>query len=133
MFAGVAGGAGGNIAGGAGVDVTMLASLALTGGAGGGSVAAVPVDFGGGSVIGAGPYQTLAGGAAAGGPGLLGYSLLKPFVPSGGSGGGTNGIAGVGGAGGAGGYGCGGGGGGGGITGGTGGAGGDGIVFFEAW
>lgn len=128
----IGGGSDGGVAA-PGVSVTWGSSgIVVSGGAGGGPVAGVAAQAGGGQ-IGAGLMQSLSGGAATGAPGPQGITFLfKPFMSLGGAGGGGL-DAGVGGTGGNGGIGSGGAGGGGGTTGGAGGRGGDGRVLIVAF
>ena len=107
---GIVGGAG---ATGAGVAVTALASLPLTGGGGGSGSTTAAIGGGVTAQAGALMFPTLLGGALGGGSGFVGMSSQRPWGGTGGSGGGSIAGAGVGGNGGhAGWYGCGGGGGG---------------------
>lgn len=133
--AGIAGAAGGAIAGANGVSRTWGdTGLLVCGGAGGGTMpVSGVVDFAGGNITGLGRMPTIAGGVAGGGAGQTGWLQKTPFMASGGSGGGTNGVTGVGGAGGEGRIGCGGGGGGAGVTGGRGGRGGNGYAIIITW
>jgi hypothetical protein len=112
-------------------------SIPFSAGRGGGGInAANPgTSANGGSISGRGFVVDVVGGAAAGGAGVNGMFMMKPFVSLGGTGGASN-NAGVGGVGGKGGPGCGGGGGGAGTSlsaGGAGGPGGDGLVIITCW
>jgi hypothetical protein len=112
-------------------------SIPFSAGRGGGGInAANPgTSANGGSISGRGFVVDVVGGAAAGGAGVNGMFMMKPFVSLGGTGGASN-NAGVGGVGGKGGPGCGGGGGGAGTSlsaGGAGGPGGDGLVIVTCW
>ena len=110
----------------------------VTGGAGGGGMAAnATAATSGGEITGAGFVSTNPGGIS-GAAGNKGVYSLTPFYSTGGSGGGGGGTTPVsGGAGGHGNIGCGGGGGGGGTSptgvGGIGGNGGDGLVIIQCW
>lgn len=132
FIAGDVGVVGGAQTGAAGTAQVALATVPLTGGAGGGGV--TTTDFAGGAITGAGIAPTRAGGTAnaAGAKALNGLSNELPWYSLGGAGGGTDNDA-VGGEGGDAGTGSGGGGGGGGATGGLGGRGGDGMCIIVAF
>jgi len=138
-IAGMAGVAGGAIAGGVGGAnaIANTSTLCAAGTGGGGRTAA---DFSGGLItVIATSYLYQYAPATAPGTNLLnngsgGPQLWKPFYSFGGMGGGaTNAASGVGGAGGNGAYGAGGGGGGAGVTGGRGGDGGNGLIIISCF
>jgi hypothetical protein len=128
----------GNTADGA-ATIFGSTGIPLTGGAGGGGMAAnITAPTGGGTVTGVSTFIPSNPGGTSGGRGNLGNYSITPFYSLGGSGGGGGGTTPTsGGNGGDGAPGCGGGGGGGGTTptgvGGTGGKGGNGIVIITCW
>jgi hypothetical protein len=130
--AGDTGTAGGAQTGAAGSPQVALASINITGGAGGAGV--TTTDFNGGAIVGAGICPSRVGGTANanGEKALNGYMSWIPLFSTGGSGGGSDNDA-IGGTGGDGGIGSGGGGGGGGATGGGGGRGGDGYCVITVF
>jgi hypothetical protein len=139
LVAGMAGVAGGAVAGGVGgANAIANTSCIAAGGTGGGGKTSA--DFSGGLItVITTSYLYQYAPATAVGTNLLnngsgGTQLWKPFYSFGGMGGGaTNAAGGVGGAGGIGAYGAGGGGGGAGLTGGRGGDGGSGIVIISCF